>query len=86
MPLHLIALVESNDPYLKLLQVAIKVDNGRITFSNNVINGVQIPDSVILRLKDRPAKKPTAKPTLRPTLTSGATKSVRSTRTPSPAR
>ncbi len=80
-PLQLISLVESNNTYLKLLQVAINVENGRVTFVDNVINGVQIPDSVILRVISRPAK--VAKSTARTTALAARPKSDRSKRTPS---
>ena len=47
-----ISVVDSDDPLISLLKVAIKTDNGisRIRFSRNMINGTLIEDSYIYRL------------------------------------
>ena len=47
-----ISVVDSDDPLISLLKVAIKTDNGisRIRFSRNIINGTLIEDSYIYRL------------------------------------
>jgi len=47
-----ISVVDSDDPLISLLKIAIKTDNGisRIRFSRNMINGTLIEDSYIYRL------------------------------------
>ena len=47
-----ISVVDSDDPLISLLRIAIKTDNGisRIRFSRNMINGTLIEDSYIYRL------------------------------------
>ncbi|HXM46750.1 MAG TPA: hypothetical protein VN956_02700 [Pyrinomonadaceae bacterium] len=47
-----ISVVDSDDPLISLLKVAIKTDNGisRMRFSRNMINGTLIEDSYIYRL------------------------------------
>ncbi len=47
-----ISVVDSDDPLISLLKIAIKTDNGisRIRFSRNMINGMLIEDSYIYRL------------------------------------
>jgi len=47
-----ISVVDSSDPLISLLKVAIKTDNGisRIRFSRNMINGTLIEDAYIYRL------------------------------------
>jgi hypothetical protein len=50
-PLHAIVVVPSDDRVLLLMSGAIQVAGvSRLSFSNNVINGVQMPDMVILRM------------------------------------
>ena len=47
-----ISVVDSDDPLISLLKIAIKTDKGisRIRFSRNMINGTLIEDSYIYRL------------------------------------
>jgi hypothetical protein len=47
-----ISVVDSDDPLVSLLKIAITTDNGisRIRFSRNMINGTLIEDSYIYRL------------------------------------
>lgn len=51
-PLKDITVIDSNDPLIKLLKVAIKTGDGLsgIRFTNNVINGTPIEDAYIYRL------------------------------------
>ncbi|MCA1601021.1 MAG: hypothetical protein LC776_05060 [Acidobacteria bacterium] len=51
-PLKDITVIDSNDPLIKLLKVAIKTGGGisGIRFTNNVINGTPIEDAYIYRI------------------------------------
>jgi len=51
-PLKDIAVIDSNDPLIKLLRVAIKTGGGisGIRFTKNVINGTPIEDAYIYRI------------------------------------
>jgi len=51
-PLKDIAVIDSNDPLIKLLRVAIKTGGGTsgIRFTKNVINGTPIEDAYIYRI------------------------------------
>lgn len=51
-PLKDITVIDSNDPLIKLLKVAIKTGSGisGIRFTNNVINGTPIEDAYIYRI------------------------------------
>jgi hypothetical protein len=51
-PLRAISLVGTADSLLRLLGTAVSVDGpSEVRFTNNVINGVLIPDAVIYRLR-----------------------------------
>ncbi len=52
-PLKDITVIDSNDPLLTLLRVAIKTGDGTsgIRFSRNVVNGTTIEDSYIYRIR-----------------------------------
>ncbi len=56
LPLREITLLGSDEPLLQLLGTAINVSDGEIRFTNNVINGVLIPDALIFRMV-RPGPK-----------------------------
>lgn len=50
-PLKDVTVIDSNDPLISLLRVAIRTGDGRgIRFTHNVINGVLIEDAYIYRV------------------------------------
>jgi hypothetical protein len=48
-PLHAMHVLDPADRYLNLLTSSVRVDNSRVTFSNNVIDGIRLPEMVIYR-------------------------------------